>query len=72
VKDSGIGIDPRYISKIFGLFEKLDPLTPGAGLGLSIVQRIVDKFGGKIRTESEGLGKGTCILFTLPLAVVQK
>jgi len=71
VKDNGIGIDSQYHGKIFGIFEKLDPKSPGAGLGLSMVQRIVEKCGGRVWVESEGSGKGTCFLFTLPRAVVQ-
>jgi signal transduction histidine kinase len=71
VKDNGIGIAPEYHTKIFGIFEKLDPMSPGAGLGLSMVQRIVEKCGGRIWVESEGSGKGSCFFFTLPQVVVQ-
>jgi signal transduction histidine kinase len=71
VKDNGIGIDPRYHSKIFGIFDKLDSKSPGAGLGLSMVQRIVEKFGGRIWVESEGISQGACFFFTLPQAMVQ-
>jgi PAS domain S-box-containing protein len=71
VKDSGIGIDPNYHSKIFGIFEKLDHKSSGAGLGLSMVQRIVEKCGGRIWVESEGVDKGSCFLFTLPHVVAQ-
>lgn len=71
VRDNGIGIDPQYHSKIFGIFEKLDPKSPGAGLGLSMVLRIVEKCGGRIWVESEGIDKGSCFFFTLPHAVVQ-
>ncbi|MBK5276081.1 MAG: CHASE domain-containing protein [Desulfuromonadales bacterium] len=71
VKDNGIGIDSQYHKKIFGIFEKLDPKSPGAGLGLSMVQRVVEKSGGRIWVESEGSGKGACFLFTLPRAMVQ-
>lgn len=70
VKDNGIGIDPQYHGKIFELFDKLDPKSPGAGLGLSMIQRIVEKFGGRVWVESEGLGKGSCFFFTLPSAMV--
>jgi len=70
VKDNGRGIDPKYHSKIFGIFEKLDPKSPGAGLGLSMVQRIVVKCGGRIWVESAGVGQGSCFLFTLPDAIV--
>jgi PAS domain S-box-containing protein len=71
VMDNGIGIDPKYCTKIFGIFEKLDPKSPGAGLGLSLVQRIVEKYGGKIWVESTGSDKGSCFFFTLPQVVVQ-
>jgi PAS domain S-box-containing protein len=70
VKDNGIGINPKYHSRIFGIFDKLDPRSPGAGLGLSMVQRIVEKNGGRIWVESEGSGSGSCFCFTLPATEV--
>jgi len=69
VKDNGIGIDLRYGAKIFKMFEKLDPLSDGAGLGLSMIQRLVEKYGGRIWVESEGIGRGACFCFTLPDAL---
>lgn len=71
VRDNGVGIDPPFHLKIFGLFEKLDPKTPGAGLGLSMVERIVEKYGGRVWVESEGSGRGSCFSFTLPQALVK-
>jgi len=65
VRDNGIGLDPKFKSRIFGLFEKFDPSTDGVGLGLALVKRIVELHGGRIWVESEGLGKGTTIRFTL-------
>lgn len=65
VRDNGIGIDPRHISKIFGLFEKLDARTEGTGMGLALVRRIVEIHRGRIWAESAGPGQGTCIRFTL-------
>jgi len=65
VRDNGKGIDPRHRSKLFGLFERLDPNTPGSGMGLATVLSIVRMHGGKIHAESEGLGKGTTFRFTL-------
>jgi PAS domain S-box-containing protein len=72
VSDKGIGIDPKYHSKVFGLFEKLDPKSSGVGLGLSMIQRIVEKSAGRIWVESEGIGSGSCFYFTLPKAVVHE
>lgn len=68
VRDNGMGIDPNYTEKIFGLFEKLDKQSEGTGLGLALVKRIVEMYGGKIWVESEGLGLGCCFRFTLPEA----
>jgi PAS domain S-box-containing protein len=66
VKDNGIGIAPEYHELIFGLFQRLDPGTKGTGIGLAIVKRIVEFHGGRIWVESEGIGKGTTMCFTLP------
>ncbi len=68
VRDNGIGIDPRFQSKVFNLFEKLEPKTEGSGLGLAIVRRIVELHGGRIWVESAGVGHGACFYFTLPRA----
>jgi signal transduction histidine kinase len=65
VRDNGLGIDPRYQSMLFGLFEKLDPHLEGTGLGLALVRRIVETHGGRIWVESEGPGKGACFRFTV-------
>jgi PAS domain S-box-containing protein len=69
VRDNGIGIDPRHLGKVFGVFEKLDPRSPGAGLGLTMVLRIVEMYGGRVWVESEGVGTGSCFCFTLPGAL---
>jgi PAS domain S-box-containing protein len=66
VKDNGSGIDVRYQHKLFGLFEKLDAHTEGTGIGLAIVKRIIQIHNGTISIHSEGIGKGTTVLFTLP------
>lgn len=68
VRDHGLGIDERYLDRIFMLFEQLDPSTPGSGVGLTLVKRIIQTHGGVIKAESEGLGKGTTFTFTLPRA----
>jgi len=69
VRDNGIGIDPRYQAKVFDLFEKLDPKVEGSGIGLTIIKRIVEIYGGWIKLESAGPGQGAAFLFTLPDAV---
>jgi PAS domain S-box-containing protein len=68
VQDNGSGIKKENLEKIFGLFERFNPDIPGTGIGLATVKRIIEAHGGKIRAESEGLGKGTTFLFTLPIA----
>lgn len=69
VCDNGIGVDPRYRNKIFGMFEKLDANAPGSGLGLALVQRIVQLYRGEIWVDSKGTGHGACFRFTLPEAL---
>lgn len=68
VADNGIGIDPRYFERIFGLFQRLDgPATGdgGSGVGLAVCKRIIHQFGGDIWVESEP-GHGARFRFTLP------
>ncbi|MBV9505911.1 MAG: PAS domain-containing protein [Acidobacteriia bacterium] len=67
VRDNGIGIDPEYKEKIFGVFKRLshDRNNSGTGIGLAICQRIVERYGGRIWVESQ-LGKGATFLFTVP------
>lgn len=61
VKDNGIGIEPAYLSRVFELFEKIDPASEGTGVGLAIVKKIVESHGGRVWIESEGLGKGSTV-----------
>lgn len=67
IEDNGMGIDPKYRNRIFGIFTKLDPGSEGAGVGLALAQRIVAYHGGWIRAESGGRGKGLKVCFTLPV-----
>jgi len=72
VRDNGIGIDKAYQHRIFGLFDQIDSSSPGSGLGLALVKRIVEMYGGRIWVESEGAGQGSCFRFNLPLAITQQ
>lgn len=72
VRDNGIGIDKKNQDKIFGLFDQLDINSSGSGLGLALVKRIVELYGGRIWVESEGAGQGSCFHFTLPTAITQQ
>jgi signal transduction histidine kinase len=56
IKDNGIGVDPANQSRLFGLFERLDPNGPfeGTGVGLAIVRKSVERMGGTTGLESDG------------------
>ncbi len=66
VRDNGAGIAREYRGKIFELFQRLDSDTSGTGVGLALVQRIVEAHGGRIWVESQGRGHGSTFCFTLP------
>lgn len=65
VRDTGTGIRPEKLDKVFDRFVKADNFTQGTGLGLSICRSIVDRWGGEIWVESE-FGKGSIFYFSFP------
>lgn len=72
VQDNGMGIPPNLQEQIFGLFKRLEPSIEGTGIGLALVKRIIEVYGGEIWVESAGEGQGSTFCFTLPLPVMPK
>ena len=70
VADNGIGISEQHFNKIFDIFQTVGPKgTESTGIGLAIVKKIVDSYGGTIWVKSQ-LGEGSTFYFTLPYAQV--
>src|SRR4029453_1294101 len=72
VRDEGVGLEPGMAARIFDLFVQahtsLDRAKGGLGIGLSLARRLTELHGGTIVATSEGLGRGSEFIVTLPLA----
>jgi signal transduction histidine kinase len=73
VADNGIGFDPVYAERIFGVFKRLHVRDqyPGTGIGLALCSRIVSLYGGRIWAESQ-VGLGSNFRFTMPSSKVRE
>lgn len=75
VSDTGRGISPDFLPHVFERFRQADNTTTrsqaGLGLGLAIVSHLVELHGGEVRVESEGEGKGSTFIITLPILAVR-
>jgi len=73
VKDNGLGISAEHLPHLFTRFYRVDKsrarASGGSGIGLTIAKSIIEAHGGRIWVESEGEGKGSTFIFTLPLVV---
>jgi PAS domain S-box-containing protein len=68
VADNGIGIDPAQFDRLFKVFQRLHARDQyeGNGIGLAVARKIVERHGGRIWVESDGVGLGSRFCFSLP------
>jgi len=70
IRDSGIGIEPAVLLRVFDMFAQADAAAPcaegGSGIGLAVVRDVVEMHGGSVRAASAGLGQGSEFTVLLP------
>jgi len=75
IRDSGVGIAPEMLRRVFEMFTQVDhsleTSQSGLGIGLTVVQRLIEMHGGSVEAKSAGLGRGSEFIVKLPVAVVQ-
>jgi CheY-like chemotaxis protein len=76
VRDTGVGIEPEMLPRIFGLFRQADRTLHrakgGLGIGLTLVRNLVELHGGTVQARSEGLGRGSEFEVRLPLVTADE
>jgi len=74
VRDTGVGLEPEQLARVFDRFSQVDSSATrkheGTGIGLSLALEMVELHGGRIWAESEGAGRGTSMIFELPVGEV--
>jgi len=73
VRDNGIGMSPEHLPTIFGIFAQLEPglsrSQGGLGIGLSLVESLIERHGGTVTASSKGIGQGSEFVVRLPISV---
>ncbi len=66
IRDNGVGFDMKFSENLFGMFQRMHSINDfeGSGVGLAIVKKIIEKFGGRVWITGE-VGKGACVFFTI-------